>query len=185
MVFFTSDLHLGHDNIIRYCKRPFKDLDEMRAVIKKNWNKKVKPDDDVYILGDMVFFKNNKDISMIEEYIASLNGKKFLIKGNHDKHNIKQISHLFGWIRDYYKLSVYNQDIILLHYAMLVWDKSHHGAWHLYGHSHGTLPNDPNSLSMDVGVDANNFTPVSFDEVKAVMATKTFKPIDYHGTLTK
>jgi calcineurin-like phosphoesterase family protein len=64
---------------------------------------------------------------------------------------------------------------------MRVWNKSHHGAWHLYGHSHGTLPDDPNALSFDCGVDCHNYTPISFEQVEAIMAKKTFKPIDHHG----
>jgi len=66
---------------------------------------------------------------------------------------------------------------------MRVWNKSHHGAWHLYGHSHGTLPDDKNSLSFDVGVDCHNFTPINFEQVSAIMKKKNFKPIDHHGAV--
>lgn len=61
---------------------------------------------------------------------------------------------------------------------MVVWKD---GSWHLYGHSHGNLPDDPNSLSFDVGVDTNNFKPYSLKDVERIMAGKTFKPIDHHG----
>ncbi len=73
------------------------------------------------------------------------------------------------------------QDIVMLHYSMRVWNKSHHGSWHLYGHSHGTLPDDPNSLSIDVGVDCHNYQPISYDEIKSIMSKKEFKPVDHHG----
>lgn len=73
------------------------------------------------------------------------------------------------------------QPIVLCHYAMRVWDASHHGAWHLYGHSHGSLPDDRHALSWDVGVDNNNLLPLSVDEIAKIMATKTFRPIDHHG----
>jgi len=64
---------------------------------------------------------------------------------------------------------------------MRVWNKSHHGALNLYGHSHGSLPDDPHALAIDVGVDCHNFTPISFEQVKKIMSKKTFKPIDHHG----
>ena len=63
---------------------------------------------------------------------------------------------------------------------MKVWDKSHHGAWHLYGHSHGSLPDDPNSLSFDIGCNIHDYYPLEFEDVRKIMSTKTFKPIDHH-----
>jgi calcineurin-like phosphoesterase family protein len=73
------------------------------------------------------------------------------------------------------------QRIDLCHYAFRTWNYSHKGSWHLYGHSHGTLPEIETSLSFDVGVDSWDFYPVSFDEVAAKMATKRFEPIDRAG----
>jgi calcineurin-like phosphoesterase family protein len=73
------------------------------------------------------------------------------------------------------------RDITLLHYALRVWNKSHYSSWHLYGHSHGSLPDDPNSMSFDVGIDCHNYTPISFEQVKAIMARKTYVPVDHHG----
>ena len=61
---------------------------------------------------------------------------------------------------------------MLCHYAMRVWHHSSRGSWHLYGHSHGNLADAPASLSMDVGVDAHQFLPWRFDEIKAVMEAK-------------
>ena len=61
---------------------------------------------------------------------------------------------------------------MLCHYAMRVWNRAHHGAWHLYGHSHGKLPEAPTSLSMDVGVDTHDFRPWHFDEINLVMTEK-------------
>ena len=67
---------------------------------------------------------------------------------------------------------------------MKVWDHSHYGAWQLYGHSHGTLLDDSDSLSMDCGADCNNYYPFSYEDVKAHMAKKTFKPVDHHNPTT-
>ena len=72
------------------------------------------------------------------------------------------------------------RSIVLLHYAMKVWNKSHHGAWHLYGHSHGSLPESEDSLSFDCGVDSHDYRPISYDEVKRIMSKKTWKPLDHH-----
>ena len=72
------------------------------------------------------------------------------------------------------------QRIVLSHYAMRIWDRSHFGTWHLFGHSHGSMPDDPTSRSLDVGVDVWNYRPVSYEQIKARMATKTWQPVDGH-----
>jgi calcineurin-like phosphoesterase family protein len=114
----------------------------------------------------------------------------FLIEGNHDSKILRsrEFRNQFNGIYPIYELEVQDSDayrskqkITLLHYAMRVWNKSHRGAWHLYGHSHGTLPDDPNSLSFDVGVDANQYFPISYQQVKARMKQKTWTPIDKHS----
>jgi len=99
-------------------------------------------------------------------------------------------------------IKIGEQQIWLSHYAHRVWNKSHHGVFHLFAHSHNSLPDDPNSLSFDVGVDATaarlsglpsgktvvagttkpeDYRPISFDEVVEIMSKKTFKPLDHHG----
>jgi calcineurin-like phosphoesterase family protein len=172
MIWFTSDTHFGHANIIKYSNRPFTDVDEMDKILIQNWNAKVRPDDTIYHLGDFAFhhFKRYRD---------QLLGHIHFIKGNHDKEADKN-KHRFESYHNLSQISVDGQPIVLCHYAMRVWNKSHHGAWQLYGHSHGSLPDDPNSLSFDVGIDCHNYFPISFDEVKAIMAKKTWKPVDHH-----
>lgn len=169
-IWFTGDPHYGHFNIIKYCKRPFATVEEMDSKLIANHNSVVSPDDDVYILGDIAF-------SNPAEYIGRLNGRKFLIRGNHDKH-IDECRPRVVWIRDLTQINILGQKIVLCHYAMRVWANSHHGSWHLYGHSHGTLPDDPNALSLDVGVDCHGYFPVSFEQIKGLMAKKKFKPVD-------
>jgi calcineurin-like phosphoesterase family protein len=170
MIFFTADLHLCHDNIIRHCNRPFDNADSMYTNIACNWNSVVKRGDSVYILGDISLDSN---VERSRAFIKSLNGNKFLIRGNHDK-KISREKGLFSWVKDIYKLKVPDRDvpggkriIVLCHYAMRVWPLSHYGSWHLYGHSHGDLP--PYGLSFDVGVDAWGFYPVSYEQVKEKM----------------
>ena len=157
--YITSDSHFGHKNIIKYCNRPFSSVEEMDETMIENWNAKVKPNDTIYHLGDFSFSKNP------QQYFKRLNGRKILIRGNHDGLAIVDL----GWdgVHHYYELKVGKQLIVLFHYGMRVWNGSHHGSWHLYGHSHGKLPSS--GLSFDAGVDCHNFSPISYDEVKIKM----------------
>lgn len=185
--YFTGDLHLGHTNVIKYAKRPYKDSAEMDEALITNWNARVRPEDSIYLLGDLAFCP----VPRAEELLKRLHGVKYWIFGNHDKRLRKEPSILahFKWATDFREIKIADpdavrglQDITLCHYAMRVWNKSHYGAWNLYGHSHNSLPDNPNALQLDVGVDARNYAPVSYQEIKALMRLKTFKPIDHHGT---
>lgn len=170
-LYFSADLHISHANIIKYAHRPFYDVDEMNEKLIENWNKKVPINSTVVHLGDFCFSSNT-----FKEFSYRLNGNIIWIKGNHDK---------FPEGVKFYDVAEFNYNGIQFfcsHYAHRVWNKSHFGTYHLYGHSHGTLPDDPNSLSMDVGIDCNkNYEPFSFEEIMDIMKTKTFKPIDHHG----
>lgn len=168
-VWFTSDTHFGHANIIRYCNRPFSSVQEMDDGIISNFNSVISEDDTVFHLGDFCF-------GNASYYLKKLKGNFTFIKGNHDK-ALDGFSNVYN---GFYECKVNNKSFTLCHYAMKIWNKSHFGYYHLYGHSHGTLPDDPNSLSFDVGVDTNNFYPYSFDQVVTIMKTKTFVPIDHH-----
>jgi len=183
-VWFTSDSHASHRNIIKYCNRPFKSVEEMNAKLIENWNALIEPGGLTFHLGDFCFgtIENWKD------FRSQLNGDIILIKGNHDKFQNGQIKHLFLDVFDFLEIDVKDEDapngwqhITLCHYALRVWNRSHYGAYSLFAHSHGTLPDDPNSLSFDVGVDCHNYKPISYNRVKEIMATKTFEPIDHHG----
>jgi calcineurin-like phosphoesterase family protein len=174
--YFTSDTHYGHTNIIKYCNRPFKSVEEMNDVLVKNINSKVQPGDVLWHLGD---FAMGGELN-VREFRDRINCKRInLILGNHDNRKVVSKSLLFQNIYDMYE---YRGEIsvVLCHYALRVWNKSHHGYYHLYGHSHGTLPDDPNSLSFDAGVDCHNFSPLSISEIKNIMSKKTWTPVDHH-----
>lgn len=182
--YFSSDLHLDHAKIIQYCNRPFSSIDEMNETFIANFNSKVKPNDNLYLVGDVIFAKPERSVSLIRR----LNGNKFLVRGNHDKKIDKSVMDEFVWVKDLAEIYIQDKDapknrqmIVLCHYSMRVWNKSHHGAWHLYGHSHGSMPDDPFSMSFDIGVDCHKFMPLSYPEVKGVMKKKTYKPVDHHG----
>ena len=163
--FFTADHHFGHSNIIKFCNRPFANSREMDETLIQNWNKIIKPRDKVFYLGDFAITHH----LYTEKILKRLNGNITLIWGSHDKTTIKKCSQYFDEIIPLKTISINKQYIVLCHYCMRVWDKSHYGSWHLYGHSHGNLP--PIGKSWDVGVDNNNFFPLSFDEICGIMGT--------------
>lgn len=167
MIWFTADTHYNHRNIIKYCNRPFKSTEEMNNCLIQNLNDKISKKDTIYHLGD--FCMGNPEI--YREQIQC--DKIILIKGNHDK-NIDY--KLFEGVYDLKDVFCYNKPFVLCHYSLRVWNKKHHGAYHLYGHSHGTLDNY--DLSMDVGVDANNYYPVSAAEI-----IKKMEMISLYGKL--
>lgn len=177
-IFFTSDHHFGHKNINKFSNRPFNSVEEMDEELIKRWNEKVNPEDEVYHLGDVGLISSNK----LKIILERLNGKIYLIKGNHENAAL-DCSSRFEWIKDYYELSVKDkeaykgeQSIVLFHYAIKEWNASHYGTWHLYGHYHGGLADDPTSRSIDIGVDCHNFYPLSYEEVKDIILKKDWKP---------
>lgn len=89
MIFFCSDTHLGHFNIIDYCKRPFKTVQEMDSTIIRNWNERVKKEDTVFFLGDFCLKKSTEapEGNTFDHYRSQLNGNIIFIAGNHDKNN--------------------------------------------------------------------------------------------------
>jgi len=158
-IWFSSDHHFYHTNIISYTNRPFKDVQEMNEELIKRHNDRVKPSDSVYFLGDFALWQQ-------ERITRRLNGNKSLIRGNHDlRFKDKFLDWGFGWVKDVFELKVDSKlTIWLAHYAHRTWPKRHFGAWHLFGHSHGKLPGE--GLSTDVGVDCWNYAPVSLDELR-------------------
>lgn len=170
--YFTSDPHYFHRNICRFAGRPYNSVEEMNEALIKNHNNVVARNDQVWFLGDFAFAHPDK----IKGIIRRLKGKKFLILGNHDKEISRRRDNfigegLFTGIYEYKEININKQPIVLFHYGMRVWNRAHHGAWLLYGHSHGTLP--PYKKSVDVGVDDKNITdeyrPYSFEEIELFM----------------
>lgn len=157
-LWFTSDTHFGHANIIRYCDRPFRSVGEMDDTLIANWNARVAPGDLVWHLGDFSFADP-------ADYVPRLNGVIHLVFGNHDERWRQGLRELLPWTGEVRDLKHQGQRIWLSHYAHRVWPRSHRGAWHCYGHSHGELPDA--GCSTDVGVDAWNYHPIAFDDLAA------------------
>ena len=104
MIYFTSDTHFYHNNIVQLCDRPFRDYDEMHRTLVLNWNSMVRDTDEIYILGDFIHKGNGEEANKI---LKKLKGKKYLIRGNHDKYleDIHFDQNLFIWVKDYYVLN--------------------------------------------------------------------------------
>jgi calcineurin-like phosphoesterase family protein len=165
---FTSDFHFGHFNIIRYCNRPFSSTQEMDDAIADGMNACVKPNDVLYFLGDFCLGSAERVVAYRKRLACRT---IHFIEGNHDK-VARKLQHLFTTWGILSEINVAKQRIVLCHYAMRVWPHHAQGAWHLYGHSHGNLLDEPRSLSIDVGVDTHDFRPWHFDELQAVMKAR-------------
>lgn len=175
-IFFTSDTHFGHANIIKYSERPFRDTQEMDEAMISNWNSVVSQKDEVWHLGDFAFATDDRVVSIIKR----LNGTINFIKGNHDKTTWRK-RNLFNSAQDYKEIEFDGQKIVMCHYPLLSWNKGHRGSWMLHGHCHGSINYlNVDTKRIDVGVDNFDYTPVSFQEVKVLMDTKNYKEVDHH-----
>jgi len=167
-VYFTSDQHWFHSNIIGHCNRPFLSADDMDEYMIQAWNETVKPGDVVYHLGDFAItgYSESKFKPKVEKLLRKLNGNKILIQGNHDSPAVLKAQ---GWgnIHKMHHVKIDGQKLILCHYAMRTWQFKGSGAIHLYGHSHGNLPSL--DKSMDVGVDAMGYKPIKFERIVEIM----------------
>lgn len=171
MIWFCADTHFGHDNIRAYCDRPFASIEEHDAAIVNNWNTVVGKNDTVYHLGDLAFFRGRNKTNKLVDLCNSLNGKKYLILGNHDRgSNLYKLGINFDILGSYYDLKIQDPEmgkvtIVLCHYPIERWNKKHFGSLHLHGHCHGTLESK-GIARMDVGVDSHEYFPISFEEIK-------------------
>lgn len=178
--FYTADEHYGHRNIIKFCNRPFTDIEHMKEELIRRHNSKVGKKDEVYHVGDM-FWRTLKRADMID-ILENLNGTHYYVLGNHEEliFEHRDIADLhFKVIRTRLHMKPSGgpkAGIVLDHFAGRVWHQSDKGSWQLYGHTHGELPDDYSYLAFDVGVDANDWYPVSLDEV----ASKMGKRLEWH-----
>lgn len=170
MKLYISDTHFGHVNIMRLSKRPFSSVQEMDKVMIENWNKVVKPNDEVYFLGDFCY----KSGESPEYYLEQLNGKKYFIIGNHDNPIIKNrrvYNRYFETIEQMMTVQDGNDSIVLCHYPLVEWNGFFRNALHFYGHVHNNVQNETYKIlakipnAYNVGVDILDFTPQSKEKV--------------------
>lgn len=163
-VFFTSDTHFFHKNIIKYCNRPFSSVEEMNEGLIENWNNTVSDTDIVYCLGDVVLGRP----SHWEAIIPRLNGRIRLILGNHDlqyNYHKKIFEQQFESVSLMEYIIIDKQPIYLCHFPLVDVPKN---ALCLCGHVHSSSDHkfDLGDNVYDVGVDNNNYTPISFEQIK-------------------
>ena len=179
-LFFTSDTHFDHKNIIKYCNRPWETVEEMNQGLIDNWNSVIGPDDTVFHLGDVSFGGNTNLIN----YVCELNGHIILIKGNHDRKLQQSIcDKLFDYTCQQLTLNIDGITVFLNHFPFLCFSGTYNTdkSIQLFGHIHsGPLSSGPdidrfNKYGVynqyDVGVDNNHYKPISWNEI--------LKKIDY------
>ncbi len=200
-IYFTSDTHYGHKNIVRGTTewegtvdrcRDFDTIEEHNEALIKSINTLVKHNDILYHLGDWSFGGHEN----IKKFRDRLECREIhLIFGNHDQH-IEPIDSIYreSFTSCNHKLELNlkidcirtnkfgKQLFFLSHYSHQVWNKSHHGAIHLFGHSHGTLQGI--GKSMDVGVDTNDLYPYHMDEILDKMKNIKTEIVDHHNKNT-
>lgn len=196
-VYFVSDLHFFHNNIMKFTKRPFSSLEEMHEGIIEAWNSVVNRSDTVYHLGDLSFLTGKFDQQPLYDILNRLNGQIIMLKGNHDYSNLIdmhvkaiQEKRLRGGIyfenTPYKELRIKKRKIILCHYPIAAWNGQHHKAIHLHGHCHGNLQL-PLGRGMDVGYDYlweafGMNRPISIDEVLEKLDPVEAIFYDHHGS---
>jgi calcineurin-like phosphoesterase family protein len=158
-IFLTGDLHLNHTNIITYCNRPFSSVKEMNRVLVDNWNKTVGKEDMIFYLGDLAFGRNK---NKIQYWLKKLNGRVFLIRGNHDKGNLKSVLYFDRCIITYKR-----KKFLLIHNPRQVehWDE-----WIIHGHHHNNhLENYPfincKNKTINVSTELTGFKPISLGDL--------------------
>lgn len=184
-IWFTSDTHFGHKNILTFCERPFNSVEEMDNAIIERWNSKVGKNDIVFHLGDFAFASNKR----WQELIYKLNGKIYLILGNHDvvRWPGTYTMQLFDRVENQIMLKIDNKyKVYLNHFPFLCYDGTYRNpedcTIQLHGHVHqriGDIGKDAQRLQYrfpyqyDVGVDNNNFYPVSWEEILKIIHNGT------------
>ena len=193
MIYFTSDLHLGHANAIKFTNRPFQSLEQMNDGLIRNINETVMANDELWILGDFAL-KVNMDAA--KQFRDQINCKTVhMITGNHDKDYTRD--HIFQSVQHYKELKTEYGKFILFHYPIYEWNGAHNGTIHLHGHIHSTgsyntanlqkkyIDRFPEKSFMkdsalglriyDIGVDANNYRPISITQIAELMNLRSIK----------
>jgi calcineurin-like phosphoesterase family protein len=172
--FFVSDTHFGHVAVLKYSNRPWSDRDAMDAGLIEAWNATVPHDGVVYHLGDVSFRKTADTLGIL----AQLNGRKILVRGNHDSGLAAPCRSMFEAVYDYHEATIEDIKVVMCHYPLESWNKMHYGSFHLHGHSHGNMP--AFGRRKDVGVDCIGYKPISWREVRAGLETLKIFSRDHH-----
>lgn len=171
MVYFTSDLHLGHENVLNW-RTGFSSIEEMDEKLISNWNSRIHKNDFVIITGDLIY----KSRRSPTEYLDALKGRKILIKGNHDTDWLKdltdeQVAEYFEDIYDMYSLKRNGVKLRFCHYPMIAWESSRQDSILICGHIHDKRKGfefemfSKTPYAFNAGVDVNGMMPVTLSEL--------------------
>lgn len=167
MIYFISDTHFNHYNIIKYCQRPFQDVSEMNNAIINNWNNIVKDEDIVYHLGDFALSKSEE----VKKIFEKLKGNIFLIRGNHDGKSIKYYEDIGFHVLAYALIKLDKYKLILSHYPLQD-NLIPQGYINLHGHIHDKKLNEnypQDSYNPDkhlnVSIDVTDYKPLSLKKI--------------------
>jgi calcineurin-like phosphoesterase family protein len=169
---YSADLHLGQRRIIRFCNRPFADTDDMDAALITAFQECVRPDDDLWFLGDFSFGKND-NAEQLARWFKAIPGNKHLVIGNHDTDLVQALP--WTSTHDLVSITDQGQSLALCHFPMLAFPGSGRAALQLFGHVHDLWPGSRNSVN--VGVDQWNYRPVQLDDLLRRAATL---PVNAH-----
>ncbi len=190
MIHFTSDPHYWHAHdrggILQYTKRPWKTIEEMHEGLIANYAAVVKPEDEVYFLGDIMMGSRKEMPDRMEKIFSRLSGKKYLIRGNHDygKSEEPWFAKHFEWVKDLFELKVKGYPMMVLHhFPHYSWHGMGRGSIAVHGHCHGSIDQvNLNTRRIDIGVDAmySNFSPISIDRIAEIMKDRKVEVVDHH-----
>lgn len=202
-VFFISDYHLFHKNVLKFDNRPFIDTDEMHVEIEKRWNEVVGPNDIVIYLGDLSFARREEK-DHVKGILYSLNGTIHYVLGNHDDADeIRQIGR-FETVSDYLEVKITQYAttgvgsqmltrvetlFCCMHYPIYSWNQKHRGSIHVHGHCHGNMHHGEESSfyegrrAIDVGCNIHDYRPISYiniiDKLSVIPLDKLVDRVNY------
>lgn len=202
-VFFTSDTHFGHKNILKFCNRPFENIKQHNEALVQYWNETVGPNDIIFHLGDFFWFNSRTETLKL---IKQLNGQIYVVPGNHD--TINQFEYCLRDLPNFHLISdvacvfLTNYDsnqpgksieIYLSHFVLSTWSHRDRKAINLFGHIHsGPLANVDfdddiplRSYQYDVGCDNNNYRPIEIREILKIMDWPNKNPNDFQNAKYK
>ena len=168
MIYYISDLHFGHRNVIGMDGRPFETIEQMDETLIRLWNERVTDEDDVYIVGDFAY-RNGNTVSW---YLRQLKGRKHLIIGNHDRLTIQDAKAMeyFTSVEKMNQIIDNNRTVSLCHFPVAEWDGKRHGGYHVHGHLHNRRDEVYEFMSqfdkaLNAGCMLNGYRPVTLDEL--------------------
>lgn len=173
--FFIADLHIGHDNILKYdgdTRGKFNNVYEHNELILHNCNQVLNDNSDLYILGDVFF--GSKDVNYAANWLDRLNGKKHLVLGNHDQLILFNdvLQKKFERIYSYLEINFGKQLVCMFHYPIAEWNKCHRDSWMLYGHLHDHYYSLLPYKTKCVSVNRIGMKPISYNELEKYMEDK-------------